>query len=253
MFKKLITPFIAMCFGASATFAQDAIVVTPEEKEKIRAALIEIFEENPEIVIFAIQEFQERQQAARMLPKIENYRQYLEQNADAPVLGNPNGDVTIVEFFDYRCGYCRRHFPAVMDLIEKDGNIRFLPKQFPILDRPDQPAVSRMASLAALSAHKQGKFAEFHTALMSEPAGLTEDRIYDVAGRIGLDVDKLKADMKDKLLEKRIQNSLAIGQDIGFSATPAYIIGDSVIIGAKGFETMQKAVEKARKKAASGQ
>lgn len=244
MIRLIISAFISLSLITAAS-AQD-VPVTAEEKAKIRSALVEIFQENPEIVIMAIQEFQSRRQMAAMLPKIEMYRGYLENDPDEPVIGNPDGDVTIVEFFDYRCGFCRRHFPQVMKLVAEDGNIRYMPKQFPILDRPGQDPVSRLASQAAIAAQKQGKFEEFHVAIMSEPGSVTEDAIYNVASRIGLDVIRLKSDMNDKLLDKKIENSLAIGQDIGFSGTPGYIIGDTIITGAEGYDRLRAAVAKAR-------
>ena len=231
---------------ATAAQAQDASVIDPAERAKIESVLVEYLTENPEIVMLAIRELQRRQTVAQMLPSIEMYRGYLEKDAETPVLGNPNGDVTIVEFFDYRCSFCRRHFPDVMRLVAEDGNIRLIPRQFPVLDRPGEAEISRIAARAALAAHKQGKFAAFHAAAMTSTGGLNEDRIYEIAAQVGLDVPRLKADMNDKLLDKRISNTLAIGQDIGFTGTPGYIIGKDVVLGAEGFDRLKEAVGRAR-------
>ncbi|WP_374764581.1 DsbA family protein [Yunchengibacter salinarum] len=217
------------------------------ETEKIRRVIDAYLEENPEIVVQAIQTWQKRQQMARILPKVELYRGTLTAE-DAPQMGNPQGDVTVIEFFDYRCGFCRRHFPAVRKLVKEDGNIRFMPKQFPILDQEGSAQMSRMAARAALAAHRQDAFGEYHTALMTRDGSLTEQTLYDVAAELGLDVAQLKDDMGHKLVEKRIQNNLAIGRDIGFSGTPAYIIGDEIIQGAEGYGALKNAVAKARAK-----
>lgn len=230
--------------------AQDTAPIDPAERARIEQVLEEYLIENPEIVVRAIRELQRRQTVAQMLPAIQMYRDYLENEEGAPVLGNPNGDVTIVEFFDYRCGFCRRHFPAVMKLVREDGNIRLVPRQYPILDRQGQTPVSYLAATAALAAHKQGKFEAFHLAAMAADGGLTEDRIYDIASDVGLDVVQLKADMKSKLVDKSVKNSLAIGQDIGFDGTPGYIIGDDVIVGAEGYDRLLEAVARARKQVA---
>lgn len=227
--------------------AQDT-PIDPAEREKIEQVVQDYLLENPEIIAVAIQELQRKQTLARMGPQIEMYRSYMESGKATGVIGNPDGDVTIVEFFDYRCGFCRRHFPEVMQLVKSDGNIRYIPLQFPILDKPNQPPVSNLASRAALAAHKQGKFEEFHVAAMTSEGGLTEETLYDIAARIGLNVAKLKADMNDALLIKNVQNSVAIGKDIGFSGTPAYIIGDDVISGARGFDRLLQAVNRARTK-----
>lgn len=238
---------MAMMLPFPAAQAQD---IDAAERAKIERVLEEYLMENPEIVVKAIRELQRRQTLAQMLPTIQMYRDYLEREQGAPVLGNPNGDVTIVEFFDYRCSFCRRHFPAVMKLVQEDGNIRLIPRQFPILDRPGEAAVSFMAAAAALAAHKQGKFEEFHLATMMSEGSLTEDRLYDIAAGVGLDVAQLKTDMRSKLVEKNIRNTLSIGQDIGFDGTPGYIIGNDVVLGAEGYDRLVEAVARARKQVA---
>lgn len=233
---------------AVPTTAQDK-EVEPAEREKIEQIVQDYLMENPEIIALAFRELQRRQTMARMGPAINSYRDYLERDPSAPVIGNPNGDVTMVEFFDYRCGFCRRHFPEVMKLVREDGNIRYIPRQFPILDRNGETPVSYLASLAALAAHKQGKFEEFHIATMTSKGSLTENQLYQIAGSLGLNVQRLKADMNDKLIVKSVQNTLAIGKDIGFEGTPGYIIGDDVITGAEGYGRLLQAVSRARKEA----
>lgn len=234
----------------SPVVAQDK-TVDPEEREKIEQIVQDYLLENPEIIAIAFRELQRRQTLARMGPQIEMYRGFLENEQNAAVLGNPNGDVTIVEFFDYRCGFCRRHFPEVMKLVKDDGNIRFLPRQFPILDRPNENPVSYIASRAALAAKRQDKFEEFHVAAMTSEGSLTEDGIYAIAARVGLNIAKLKADMNDPLIIKNVQNTLAIGKDIGFEGTPGYIIGDDVVTGAGGYGRLLQAVNRARKATSS--
>jgi len=221
--------------------------VTDVERQKIERVLQEYLLANPEIIETAIIELNRRRTLAQMLPSIEMYRGYLENDPDAAVLGNPEGDVTIVEFFDYRCSFCRRHFGEVKRLVEKDGNIRWVPRHYPILDRPNEEPTSMIAARAAEAAHRQGKFKEYHYAMMTREGGLSEERVYEIAKSVGLDITQLKADMADRLLDKRIKNALAIGSDIGFTGTPGYIIGNDVILGAEGFDRLQEAVGRARK------
>lgn len=223
--------------------------VDPQEREKIEQVVQDYLLENPEIIALAFRELQRRQTMARMGPAIEMYRDYLEKDPATPVIGNPNGDVTMVEFFDYRCGFCRRHFPEVMKLVRDDGNIRYIPRQFPILDRQGETPVSYLASRAALAAHKQDKFEEFHVAAMTSKGSLTEDQLYQIAGNLGLNVERLKADMNDRLIIKSVQNTLAIGKDIGFEGTPGYIIGEDVVTGAEGYSRLLQAVTRARRTA----
>lgn len=182
-----------------------------------------------------------------MAETANNYRDYLENNPNAGVLGNPDGDVTIVEFFDYRCGYCRRHFAEVMRLVKEDGNIRWVARHFPILDRQGEAPMSRIAARAAIGAQKQGKFRQFHLEAMSTPGSLTEETVFKIAEAVGLDIAQLKKDMASSLTEKQITNTLAIGQDIGFTGTPGYVIGQTVLLGAEGYDTVKSAVAAARK------
>ena len=249
-FGTKLVAILTLC----AAFFSPAIAqeqqINPAEREKIEQVIQEYLLENPEILALAFRELQRRQTLARMGPAIENYRDFLEREPSAAVLGNPDGDVTIVEFFDYRCGFCRRHFPDVMKLVQEDGNIRFIPRQFPILDRPGDTPVSYLASRAALAAQKQGKFEEFHVATMTSSGSLTEEGIYDIAREVGLNVEQLKEDMNDRLIIKNVQNTLAIGKDIGFEGTPGYIIGDDVVTGAEGYGRLLQAVNRARREKA---
>lgn len=242
---KISTVAAATLLALSPVRAQNA-EISPDERDKIEQVIQDYLIENPEIIAVAIRELQRRQTIARMGPAIEMYRDYLEGDPSAPVIGNPDGDVTIVEFFDYRCGFCRRHFPEVMRLVREDGNIRFVPKQFPILDREGQTPVSYLAARASIAAHKQGKFEQFHVAVMGAEGSITEDSLYDIAGRVGLDVVQLKKDMSDRLVIKSVQNTLAIGKDIGFTGTPGYIIGEDVVQGAEGYGRLVEAVARAR-------
>ena len=255
MVKKMLPAFasiatMVLLFGvlsaAKGPLADDT-PVDSSEREKIEQVIADYLEKNPDVVIRAIQEYQRRQQMAQ----IDLYRDYLESDESAPVLGNPNGDVTLIEFFDFRCGFCRRHFVEVMKLVSEDGNIRFIPKQFPVLDQPDAPPVSRIAARAALAAQRQGKYADLHTALLTSEGGLDEDTIYKVAEQTGLDIAQLKKDMRDPLIEKTIENTLAIGREMGIQGTPFYIIGDDFVNGARGFDYLKDTVSRVRDRAAA--
>jgi protein-disulfide isomerase len=250
---KIFAIFAALSILSTDVTAEQEAPFADKDRAKIEEVIKNYLLNNPEVIETAIVELNRRRTLARMLPSIELYRGYLENDPDAAVLGNPEGDVTIVEFFDYRCGFCRRHFGEVLRLVEADGNIRWVPRHYPILDRPNEQPLSLLAARAAEAAHKQGKFKEFHIALMGKQNGFDLNGLYELAGSIGLDVNRLKADMNDKLLDKRIRNSLAIGNDIGFTGTPGYIIGEDVVLGAEGHGRLLEAVARARsaKKTAS--
>lgn len=216
------------------------------ERQKIEKIIQEYLIENPEVIETAILELNRRRTLARMLPSIEMYRGYLENDPEAGILGNPDGNVTVVEFFDYRCGFCRRHYGEVQRLVKEDGNIRWVARHYPILDRPNEEPLSLIAARAGEAAQKQGKFKEFHEAMMTREGGLDEARIYQIGESVGMDVTQMKADMNSRLMDKRVKNSLAVGNDIGFTGTPGYIIGNDVVLGAEGFERLKEAVARAR-------
>ncbi len=243
--RNLLT-VITLTFLSISAAAQNA---SDTNRKDIEAIIERYLLENPEVIEKAIIELQRRRQQAQVLPAVNLYRSFLENDPEAPVLGNPDGDVTIVEFFDYRCGVCRSHFPEMLKLVRDDGNIRYIPRQFPILDKEGEKPVSRLAAYAALAAHKQGKFKEYHAALLTSKNSLTEESLYEIAAKVGLNIEKLKTDMRDKLIEKSVRNTRSIGIDIGLSGTPAYIVGNDVMSGAPGYEGMKEIIARARREA----
>lgn len=219
---------------------------TLDNRAQIEAIIEDYIENNPEVIFRALLAFQNQQSNVQMLQKINVYRDYLESGKDYPFMGNPNGKITLVEFFDYRCGFCKRNFSAVMKIIEDNPDLKFVPRQFPILDKRGEKPLSRILAKAALASHKQGKFTQFHTALMTSSGSLTEDKMYRIAQNIGLNIIILKADMQDDKIETTLSNTLNVGQEIGFSGTPAYFVGNQIENGAVGYVRLQEAVNKAR-------
>lgn len=211
-------------------------------QEAIRAYLLE----NREVILQSIQEYQSKQEAKAMQERqaaLTANRDKLQHDAGSPVIGNPEGDVTIVEFFDYNCGYCKKMIPAVQELIESDKNIRFVFKEFPVL-RPDLAT----AATAALAVWKiaPDKYWDYHTALMNGRGELNEERLLKTADLVGIDRDKLKAAMADPEIAATIRENREMGQLIGISGTPAFIIGDQLLPGALELSTMKEIVSRAR-------
>ncbi|NQW10214.1 MAG: DsbA family protein [Alphaproteobacteria bacterium] len=181
----------------------------------------------------------EQQQAIREAMAAQ--RAALERDPGDPTIGNPDGDVTIVEFFDYQCGYCKSVMEPLMELVAKDGNIRLVLKEFPILG----PA-SQVAARASLAAAKQGKYDVFHLDLMRLRGRLTEGAIYQVAREAGLDLDILKADMASPAIQAQIQKTYQLAQALQIQGTPAFTIGERLIPGAISQEQMVELVAKVR-------
>jgi protein-disulfide isomerase len=194
----------------------------------VKALVLETILENPEIVMQAIDllraQEEEGKYAAQEQAFIDN-KELLTQDLNAPVLGNPDGDITIVEFFDYNCGYCKRAMTAMQAVLEKDKNIRVVYREFPILSEG-----SIFASRAALASRAQGKYEEFHWALMSAQRA-DEASVMKIAEQIGLDVAKLRVDMDAPEVAEHIQTSRDVANALQFTGTPSFLIGDEIVGG----------------------
>jgi protein-disulfide isomerase len=156
--------------------------------------------------------------------------------------GNPSGDITLVEFFDYNCPYCRRVAPTVTDLIEDDPNLRLVYKEFPILGPGSQ-----FAARAALASRAQGKYSEFHETLMNAGRQVNEDSVIEIAREVGLDVDRLAQDMEDPAIEAAIARNLALANTLGITGTPSFVIGDEIVPGAVDRATLEGLITQARR------
>lgn len=243
--------FMRLVFGAVtcwgllvASLAPAAEPLTDAQKEAVKTLVREVLRDNPELVYEALQALEAKQQAEqtqRSQKMIAASRASLERDPADPVLGNPQGDVTIVEFFDYRCPYCKQAAETVTKVVKADGKVRLVLKEYPILGPQ-----SVQASLAALAAQRQGKYADMHEALMAQRGPLDEKAIEKIAGEVKLDMARFKADLERPDLKQRLQAVLLQGREIGASGTPAFIIGDKMIPGAVDAETLKAAIAEAR-------
>lgn len=211
---------------------------------RIKELVYEAIRENPEIVMEAVAILQSRQakdEAAAAQNVLSSQRQLLEQDPNAPVLGNPDGDVTIVEFFDYNCPYCKRAAPEVKALIAADPNVRLVYREWPILGEG-----SVYAARAGLASRNQGKYEEFHEVMMNLKGRATEQSVLRVAAEIGLDIDKLKLDMQSDEVSEHIETSMRLTQALGVTGTPAFVIGDAIIPGFIETPQLQQLVDDVR-------
>jgi protein-disulfide isomerase len=204
---------------------------------------------HPEVLIESLQRAKaraEQRQAELIKSRIIALGKTLVDDPNAPILGNPKGDVTLVEFFDYRCPYCRQVEPWVQTLLKEDSGVRLVEKEFPILG----PA-SIYAAHVALAAWKQGKHTAFRNALMAKEGNMDErsiheDLVLQVAKSVGLDMDRMKVDMTGSDVEGEIRGNMRIAQSLGLTGTPAFIIGAELVPGATDLATLRVMVDDAR-------
>ncbi len=200
--------------------------------------------EHPDILVDALDVHRERMEQAKeeaALGKLSALRNKLERDKVSHVGGNLDGDVTLVEFFDYRCPYCKRALPALKELIESDPKIRIVYKEFPILGSD-----SVIAARAAIASRKQGKYETFHNALMSSSGSLNHDNIMRIAKKVGLDTGILLKDMADPKINRIISDNRVLARELELSGTPAFIIGDNIIPGLADFPQLARLVDDAR-------
>ena len=213
-------------------------------EDRVKELVLEAIRENPEIVLEAVQIIEQREQqrqAAAAATVLSENRDLLENDLNAPVLGNPEGDVTVVEFFDYNCPYCRRVKPHIETLLEADPNVRLVYREWPILGDG-----SVFAARAALAARNQGKYEEFHWALMGMAGRAEEASVIQVAEQVGLDVAQLRRDMESSDIDAHIAASMELSRALGFNGTPSFGIGDALGPGVIEADQMIRLAEEAR-------
>lgn len=238
---------VSMTSAPPAGLAQETSpVLDAEQSEAIEGLVRQYLLDHPEVIVEALQAYEQRRQAeeaARQREALAAEADALFKDPDSPVIGNPGGDVTLVEFFDYRCTYCKRMTDVLAQLIDDDPKLRVVMKEFPILSEE-----SMMAARAALAAARQGKYESFHFALMEKGGALTEDEIMAIAESVGLDEARLRTDMADPQIEAALRRNYATAERIGVSGTPAFIVGDTMLPGAVPLEQLKAIIAEARAK-----
>ena len=241
--EMLLTPLAAV---AAAAFIAQARAEPPAalDRDAVKEIVREYLIEYPEVIEEALRVLQERREVERRT----RARTAIAENGDAllahplsPVSGNPNGDVTVVEFFDYRCPYCKRALEPVLELLASDQGVRVVWKEFPILG-----PVSRFAARAAMAADRQGRYHEFHVAVMGAGEELTEAGVIAIAAGIGLDVERLRRDMEDPAIGAYLDETARLAGTLGIRGTPAFVIGDALVPGAIDGARMREMVARAR-------
>jgi protein-disulfide isomerase len=244
------TAILAGAWSATAVDAQRAqtspeMSTEPTELDPFGQRVREYLLRNPEVIMEALQILQERQRAA----EAENVKRTIAERSeeilndpDAPVGGNPAGDVTLVEFFDYNCPYCRRVAPTVAELEDTDSDLRIVYKEFPILG-----ASSQFAARAVLASRKQGKYVSFHNALMQATEQVKEESVIEIVRTVGLDTEQLRVDMQDPAIQEATARNLRLANALGVTGTPSFVIGQEIVPGAADLRTLQGLIADARR------
>ena len=203
---------------------------SPAQRKEIESIIKDVLLNNPEILVEAqnaLESKMEKLQAEKMAVAMKEHAGELYRPANSPIVGNIKGDVPVIEFFDYNCGYCKKAFSDLAKLMDKDKKVRVILKEFPILAKG-----SEEASRVALAAKMQGKYWEFHRAMLESQGQANEASALRVAEKLGLDMAKLKKDMASAEVKKEIDDTRSLAGKMGIQGTPHFIVGDKIIAGA---------------------
>ena len=226
---RLLVIFVwALVSVPAIATAQQSTPLDQTEEEVIRALILQTIRENPEVLMETLLAFQEEVKAeaqAEQIAAIERVSDLLQSDTNTGVMGNPDGDIVLIEFFDYNCPYCRRAAPILFELIKDNPELRIIMREWPILG-PD----SELAARASLAARKQDGFASFHEALMAQPRA-NSVMIRRAAEQAGLDYARLQADMQAADITAHIEVSRRAAAELGISGTPTFLIGDTLVPG----------------------
>jgi protein-disulfide isomerase len=236
--------FTSLAGAASAQQSPAQPALTQEQTQAIQQLIHDYLLNNPGVVFQALknqQEEMEREKQATAQDTIVSRQQDLVADPTSPTGGNPHGDVTVVEFFDYRCPYCKAVEPSLEALLKDDAKLRIVYKEFPILG----PA-SVYAAQVALAAQKQGKYKEFHNAMMATKGNIDEVSVLGVARLAGLDLDQVKADVNAPEIAAIIRRNYELAQALNIGGTPGFVIGSEVADGAADTAALKRMVATAR-------
>lgn len=240
---RLAALLLAALLLPTAPGAEEAGSFTPAQRQEIVRILRDALKTDPTILrdaVLALQAHVAAHQEAATQAAIARSSQALGGLPGDPVAGNPSGSVTMVEFYDIRCPYCRRMLPEVTQLLDQDHGIRLVLKDLPVLGE-----ASRLGARALLAAQRQGGYLKLQQVLMTGPAP-TADGLRAQVEAAGLDWTRLQHDMADPAIEKKIGENLELARDLGIDGTPAFVIGGKLIPGAVELAELKDAVAAAR-------
>lgn len=235
---------LTACLSLLCTFGLARPGAADLSAAEVKQLALEAILENPEIIRQAIDLLRQNEGASAAMQAqalLQSERDRLERDPNAPVLGNLNGDVTIIEFFDYNCPYCKRATAELNTLLAQDTGVRVVLREWPILGE-----ASVYATRASLASRNQGKYGEFHQALMAAKGRLAPANVMAIAQTVGLDTQRLKVDLQAPEIDQHIETSMQLARALNFSGTPAYVIGDAIAPGMISADDLQSMVSQAR-------
>jgi protein-disulfide isomerase len=241
----LLAVFIALP-AAAPVRAQS---FTADQRGEIERIVKEYLLSHPELLQEVMSELEKRQAVAEAEKHRDAVKQYSEAIFSSPrqvTLGNTQGDVTVVEFFDYNCGYCKRAMSDMLDLMKNDAKLKFVLKEFPVLGEGSMQAAQVAAAVRMQDKSGGKKYLEFHQKLLTGRGPADKARALAVAKEIGLDVARIEKDMAGDEVKAQLEESFKLAEALGLNGTPSYVVGNDVVVGAVGLNTLKEKINAAR-------
>ena len=249
MFRPLAPAALAVFALIPAAQADgfDVTAMSDAERDAFHAEVRAYILSNPEIIIEAVQLLEERQAATSATDDADlvaaNAEAIFEADSDW-VGGNPDGDVTLVEFADYRCGFCQRAYGDLMELLDRDDDLRFVVKELPILG-PESERAARFA-IAVLQEAGDDPYAAVHDALMTHQGGISDDMLLGLSDNMGLDTDAIAARMDSAEVDTVIEENRALAQRLGIQGTPSFVLEERMMRGYLPLDAMEHVIAEVR-------
>jgi protein-disulfide isomerase len=214
---------------------------TPQQRSEIEAIIRDYFVKHPEM----IEELQALAQTEKLKRVITENKQMLFHSPRQVTLGNPKGDVTMVEFFDYNCGFCKRALNDMLTLIKDNPDLRVVLKEMPVLSQGSMDA-AQVAVAVAMQDRSGKRYLDFHQKLLSGRGQADKARALAVAKEVGADMARLEKDMNSSEVKAALQESFTLAEALGFQGTPSYVVGNEAVVGAVGVKELQAKINNAR-------
>jgi protein-disulfide isomerase len=219
------------------------------QRGEIERIVKEYLVAHPEVLQEVMAELEKRQNAAELEKQITGVRQHKEvlfNSTHQVTLGNPQGDVTMVEFFDYNCGYCKRAMADMLELLKTDPKLKVVLKEYPVLG-PGSLEAAQVAVAVRMQDKTGKKYLDFHQRLLSARGAADKARALAAAKDAGLDVARIEKDLASDEVRETLRENMKVADAIGLNGTPSYIIGSDVVVGAQGYDVLKEKVDAARR------
>jgi protein-disulfide isomerase len=248
LISRLVCLALVLAIGGVSAGSATAQTFSPDQRRELESIIKDYLVKHPEVLEEAMRELEKRQtvaEAEKAKSAIKDNATLLFNSPRQVVLGNPQGDVTFVEFFDYNCGYCKRALSDMLELMKGDPKLKVVLKEFPVLGQSSVDAAQ--VAVAVRMQDKTGKkYLDFHQKLLTGRGQVDKARALAAAKEAGADMARLDKDLASPEVKATLEESLKLAEPLGLNGTPSYVIGDEVVIGAVGLAGLKEKINTAR-------